>query len=201
MRAPLHACSPPDAVSGGPGHPVVSQPRPRITVHPAAHLPASQSHGFHLCKVSRALLLSCHTRIQALGPPTPPHSAPAAAYRLTTRSQLSLCVYTLSACEGQGPAVHSCWAPATQIWGSQVPSPCRAFTPAAPSAWISSHTWRRWETGRPISSFRFCSNRHHLRDTLPDYALSGAPASCPSHALTITLIYFRGFSKSLPNSQ
>ena len=45
-------------------------------------------------------------------------SAPAAAHRLTTRSQLSLCVYTLSACEGQGPAVRSCWAPDTLIWGS-----------------------------------------------------------------------------------
>ena len=198
MRAPLHARSPPDALSGGqatpqspsldPGSPCTCCPAASITI---AWIPSLQGlSGFPTTP-----------EFKVLGLPTPPHSAPAAAHRLTPHSQLSLCVCTLPACEGLGPALHSCWAPATLIWGSHVPSPCGAFIPAAPSAWISSYNCRRWETGRPISSFRFCSNRHHLRDTLSDYLLSGAPASCPSHALTITLIYFRGFSKNLPNSQ
>ena len=41
-------------------------------MHAAAQPPASQARGFHLCKVSRALLQpSRHTGIQVLGPPTP----------------------------------------------------------------------------------------------------------------------------------
>ena len=146
MRAPLHARSPPDALSGGqatpqspsldPGSPCTCCPAASITV---AWIPSLQGlSGFPTTP-----------EFKVLGLPTPPHSAPAAAHRLTPHSQLSLCVCTLPACEGLGPALHSCWAPATLIWGSHVPSPCGAFIPAAPSAWISSYNCRRWETGRP----------------------------------------------------